>query len=174
MAAMAERLREDPGSLGLVSGVGMHMTKHVYGLWSTEPGAVPVPDRDGVAQELADPAARSHWSTRRRRRRPRVATYSVLHGRDGAPSGGRSCATSPTGRAATPGWRSPRRRRRPGRPIGHPGPGPRASTLAGSDPGMTGTGFRPAMGAPPIIARVRTAGPGAGRDRRSVPRGGRV
>ena len=40
IAAMAETLRADPGSYGLTSGVGMHMQKHVYGVWSTEPGGV--------------------------------------------------------------------------------------------------------------------------------------
>ncbi|MBG0832165.1 acetyl-CoA synthetase [Planomonospora sp. ID67723] len=36
-AAMAERLRAAPGH-GLVTGVGMHLTKHTYAVWSTEPG----------------------------------------------------------------------------------------------------------------------------------------
>ena len=39
LAAMTETLRRDPGSYGLVSGVGMHMQKHAYGVWSTTPGA---------------------------------------------------------------------------------------------------------------------------------------
>ena len=39
IATMATTLRDDPGSLGLVSGVGMHMTKHVYGVYSTTPGS---------------------------------------------------------------------------------------------------------------------------------------
>ena len=43
IARMARVLREDPGSLGLVSGVGMHMTKHVFGVYSTAPGAVAAP-----------------------------------------------------------------------------------------------------------------------------------
>src|SRR3954469_1583834 len=44
IATMARVLRDDPGSLGAVSGVGMHMTKHVYGVYSTTPGdAAPVP-----------------------------------------------------------------------------------------------------------------------------------
>ena len=48
IATMARVLREDPGSVGLVSGVGMHMTKHVYGVYSTEPGpAAPVPPGPG-------------------------------------------------------------------------------------------------------------------------------
>ena len=38
LAAMVETLRSDPGSFGAVSGVGMHMQKHAYGVWSTAPG----------------------------------------------------------------------------------------------------------------------------------------
>jgi acetyl-CoA C-acetyltransferase len=38
LAAMAETLRSDPGSLGLVTGIGMHMTHHAASVWSTLPG----------------------------------------------------------------------------------------------------------------------------------------
>ena len=41
LAAMAETLRREPGSYGVVSGVGMHMQKHAYGVWSTDPGRRP-------------------------------------------------------------------------------------------------------------------------------------
>ena len=80
LAAMTERLRADPGAFGVVSGVGMHMQKHAYGVWSTDPGA-------GVA---ADPApyvaARSPIGISGSPEGPAtVATYSVLHGRDGQP-----------------------------------------------------------------------------------------
>ena len=44
LAAMVETLRGDPGSYGLTSGVGMHMQKHAYGVWSTDPGAGPLAD----------------------------------------------------------------------------------------------------------------------------------
>ena len=37
---MVDVLRADPGAVGLVSGVGMHMTKHVFGLYSTTPGEI--------------------------------------------------------------------------------------------------------------------------------------
>lgn len=86
IASMAERLREDAGSYGLVSGVGMHMTKHVYGLYSTAPGPLEPPDEDAVQAGLdrlpsctirdtyAGPAT--------------VAAYSVVHGRDGGPEWG--------------------------------------------------------------------------------------
>ena len=80
LAAMTERLRDDPGSLGVVSGVGMHMQKHAYGVWSTDPGAGVVTDPApyaavekpvGIVGSPSGPAT--------------VATYSVLHGRDGGP-----------------------------------------------------------------------------------------
>jgi acetyl-CoA C-acetyltransferase len=83
IAAMAQTLRADPGAFGLVSGVGMHMTKHVYGLYSTEPGAVTPPDAAEIQSRLdAHPipdvlAAHDGDAT--------VAAYCVAHGRDGAP-----------------------------------------------------------------------------------------
>jgi len=80
LAATAETLRRDPGACGVTSGVGMHMQKHAYGVWSTEPGAGVVLDPEpyaaaeepvGIVGSPAGPAT--------------VATYSVLHGREGEP-----------------------------------------------------------------------------------------
>lgn len=83
IAKLADVLRADPGSLGMVSGVGMHMTKHEFACYSTTPGALTPPDEAAVqaALDAAD--------------RPRVvaehdgdatvAAYSVVHDRDGAP-----------------------------------------------------------------------------------------
>jgi acetyl-CoA C-acetyltransferase len=74
IAAMVETLRADPGALGLVSGVGMHMTKHVFGVYSTEPRdlvpprAVPPPERVPVVPAHNGPAT--------------VAAYTVVHERD--------------------------------------------------------------------------------------------
>jgi acetyl-CoA C-acetyltransferase len=80
MAAMAETLRRDPGSYGVTSGVGMHMQKHAYGVWSTEPGGGVVEDPEPYAA-VEEPSvivgSPSGPAT--------VATYSVLHGRDGDP-----------------------------------------------------------------------------------------
>jgi acetyl-CoA C-acetyltransferase len=97
IAAMVERLRHDPGALGLVSGVGMHMTKHVFGVYSTEPGrlgsgtrALPPAEKVPVVATHAGPAT--------------VAAYSVVHERDGSatravlicdvPGGARTYATT--------------------------------------------------------------------------------
>ncbi|HEY3096710.1 MAG TPA: acetyl-CoA acetyltransferase [Acidimicrobiia bacterium] len=86
IATMADVLSGDPGSYGLVSGVGMHMTKHVYGLYSTEPGAVAPPEQERVQsgvdaegrreiRDVYDGAAT-------------VAAYSIVHGREGDPEWG--------------------------------------------------------------------------------------
>ncbi len=49
---LVERLREQPGEFGLASGVGMHMTKHVFGCYSTHPGPVHAPDYEAMQQEV--------------------------------------------------------------------------------------------------------------------------
>ncbi len=84
IATMAGVLRADPGSFGLVSGVGMHMTKHVHALYSALP-----PDGRNVPglHDLGGPAggARPIVSGPGVEDGPAtVATYSVVHGRDGA------------------------------------------------------------------------------------------
>ena len=80
LAAMTETLRADPGSYGVVSGVGMHMQKHAYGVWSTSPGAGVVADPApyvAATSPLGIVGSPEGSAT--------VATYSVLHGRDGQP-----------------------------------------------------------------------------------------
>lgn len=95
VAAMVETLRSDPGSVGVVSGVGMHMTKHVYGVYSTVPGAVILPDAGGVQARL-DAGGRcvildAHEGP------ATVAAYSVVHGRDGEPEWGLLVCDTPGG-----------------------------------------------------------------------------
>ncbi len=78
LAAMVETLRSDPGSFGAVSGVGMHMQKHAYGVWSTAPGPyVEAPTYAAATAPLSIVESPEGTAT--------VATYSVLHGRDGEP-----------------------------------------------------------------------------------------
>ena len=89
IATMADRLRADPGSYGLVSGVGMHLTKHVFGVYSTTPGPVtpPAPQHEPPSVPITDtytgPAT--------------VATYSVIHSRDGGPEWGLAVCDLPDG-----------------------------------------------------------------------------
>jgi acetyl-CoA C-acetyltransferase len=82
IAAMANVLRRDPGAIGLVTGVGMHMTKHVAGVYSTTPAPVRPPSSEQV---------QSHLDARTPRTIREVATgeatmaaYTVAHGRDGS------------------------------------------------------------------------------------------
>lgn len=82
IAAMSERLRADPGSAGLVSGVGMHMTKHVYGVYSTEPGPIEPPT---TVPARAVPAGDARPVVAEHDGAASVAAYSVVHGRGGDP-----------------------------------------------------------------------------------------
>jgi acetyl-CoA C-acetyltransferase len=81
LAAMVETLRGEPGSFGVTSGVGMHMQKHAYGVWSTDPGIgapLPAPPPSPAAAEpMAIVESPEGDAT--------VAAYSFLHGRDGGP-----------------------------------------------------------------------------------------
>jgi acetyl-CoA C-acetyltransferase len=82
IGAMADELRADAGSFGMVSGVGMFMTKHVYGLYSTTPGPVAPPDK-GVqaaidAEHPAVPVLPEYDG------KATVVAYSVVHGRETA------------------------------------------------------------------------------------------
>jgi len=91
LAAMVETLRSDPGSYGMVSGVGMHMTKHVYGVWSTVPGHTgctgPPASSGRRRQARAVPSRAPEVAVVDSPEGPAtVATYSVLHGRDGSPT----------------------------------------------------------------------------------------
>jgi acetyl-CoA C-acetyltransferase len=99
LATMVDVLRRDPGALGLVSGVGMHMTKHVYGLYSTAPpgrGRCVVPDAAGVrarlrAQHPPTPILDRHAGP------ATVASYTVAHGRDGSAEWALVLADGPDG-----------------------------------------------------------------------------
>nr|BFE83227.1 acetyl-CoA acetyltransferase [Planobispora longispora] len=101
-AAMAERLRAEPGpgpSHGLVTGVGMHLTKHTYAIWSTEPGG-----GAGLAG-LRDAAAPVHTAepvpiTVTHEGTATVAGYTVAHGRDGAAEHGILVVDLPDGSRA--------------------------------------------------------------------------
>jgi acetyl-CoA C-acetyltransferase len=100
IAAMVEVLRADPGSLGLVSGVGMHLTKHVFGLHSTAPppgGCVAVPGEAAV--QAARDAAPPTVIVDRHAGPATVASYTVAHGHDGSPAWGLVLADIDGGRA---------------------------------------------------------------------------
>jgi acetyl-CoA C-acetyltransferase len=85
LVTMAEKLRERPGTHGLVSGLGWYVTKHAIGVYSTE-----APDRDwrrdvGEIQRAVD--ADPHPEVAVAADGPAtVETYTVMHDREGAPA----------------------------------------------------------------------------------------
>jgi acetyl-CoA C-acetyltransferase len=81
IATMVDVLRADPGAAGMCSGVGMHMTKHVFGVYSTTPG--PAAPRPASKLPPADPQ-RAIVDTHEGD--VTIATYTVHHGRGGAPT----------------------------------------------------------------------------------------
>ena len=86
-ATMAEVLRADPGSSGLVSGVGMHMTKHAFGVYSTVPP--PSVSAAAVGVEAAGaPAGAARRITDRHDGPATVAAYTIVHARSGEPEWG--------------------------------------------------------------------------------------
>lgn len=82
IAAIVETLRADPGSTGLVWGNGGYLTKHAFGIYSTEPSGEgfrhvhpqdeidALPSRD-VSTDHDGPAT--------------VESWVVMHGKDGSP-----------------------------------------------------------------------------------------
>lgn len=96
VAGMTDVLRADPGAVGLVSGVGMHMTKHVFAAYSTEPGPVEIPDEAAV-QESVRRAHPPRPIGERADGRATVASYTVAHGRDGEPDWGLAVLDLPPG-----------------------------------------------------------------------------
>jgi acetyl-CoA C-acetyltransferase len=95
LAAMVATLRDDPGSLGLVSGVGMHLTKHVFGVLGTEPGRVAPPDQLALQQELD--AAFRRRIVERAEGPATIAAYTVVHDRSGDLSWGLAVCDLPSG-----------------------------------------------------------------------------
>jgi acetyl-CoA C-acetyltransferase len=100
VGAMVDACRADPGSLGLVTGVGYFLTKHSAGLYSARP-----PERGYVR---ADPAATKARIDGGPTRVPAgaytgpatVETTAVQYGRDGEPVLAVLAALTPDGRRA--------------------------------------------------------------------------
>lgn len=94
IASMVSVLREDPGSLGLVTANGGHVDKHAFGVYSTEPPADgfrwerpqdeidAVPGRSALVDHLGDAT---------------VETWTVMHARDGARERAHAACLTPSG-----------------------------------------------------------------------------
>jgi acetyl-CoA C-acetyltransferase len=79
-----DHLRANPGRTVMVTGVGMHMTKHVAGIWSTRPGPIGQPPDHGEQRWAGH--ARTEVPVHAVHHGPaRVVAATAVHGRDGAP-----------------------------------------------------------------------------------------
>lgn len=83
IATMVDVLRSDPGSLGMVTGVGMHMTKHAFGVYSTAP-----PPSGLLEPPVTVPSQPALAITDRHDGPATIASYTVAHGRSGEPEWG--------------------------------------------------------------------------------------
>jgi acetyl-CoA C-acetyltransferase len=81
IASMVETLRENPAESGLVSGVGMHMQNHVFGVYSGTPGPLQLPDEEAV--QIRASSTPPHRIENNATGAATVAAYSVVHDRQG-------------------------------------------------------------------------------------------
>jgi acetyl-CoA C-acetyltransferase len=94
IATMAERLRADPGSVGLVTANGGYLTKHAFGVYSTTPPTAGFrwedtqSDVDRLPTVTADP---THTGS------ATIESWTVAYARDGSPAAGLVAARTPDG-----------------------------------------------------------------------------
>ena len=96
LASMLERLREQPGGTGLVTGNGWYLTKHAATVLASAPCEADSWQEQAVPElgpEPGEPAA-----TAPARGEGRLEAYTVLYDRDGAPVRGIVLGTSSEGR----------------------------------------------------------------------------
>jgi len=97
IATLVERLREDPGSLGLTNAVGWYLTKHAVGIYGTTEPQTPFTSADVQAQVDATPTRASGAGV------AGAATgesASLVYSREGEPTVGALTALLPDGRRA--------------------------------------------------------------------------
>jgi acetyl-CoA C-acetyltransferase len=83
IAAMVERLRTMPGSLGLVTANGNYVTKHAAGLYSTTaPGGPWQREDPSILQRELDALPRASF-TEKPNGRAGIETYTVIHSKTG-------------------------------------------------------------------------------------------
>lgn len=97
IAAMADTVRADPGSLGLVTANGWYVTKHSLGIYSTTPP--PNGFRARSVQDEVDATPRRDWVSQHDGD-VTIETYTVMHERDGSPSVGLIACLTPDGHRA--------------------------------------------------------------------------
>jgi acetyl-CoA C-acetyltransferase len=97
IAAMCERLREDSGSFGMVSGVGMALTHHAFGVYSAAPphALIELGEDNGIQAKLDQRSVPDLVSGALGP--ATVAAYTIAHDRDGEPARGMAVCDLPSG-----------------------------------------------------------------------------
>jgi acetyl-CoA C-acetyltransferase len=97
IASAFHRLR-DRGGRALLTGVGMHLAKHVAAVWSTTPADPAPPDADALQAQVESAQPRMPLLVTYAGPAT-VRAYTVAHGRDGAPQQGLVILDTADGRA---------------------------------------------------------------------------
>lgn len=101
-AAMVEKLRQDPGAFGMVSGVGMHMTKHAFGVYRSAPPGDEVVARLGSLTSGTVPRSPAPGKTIQDvySGDAEVVAYTVIHAKGGEPEWALAVCDLPDGHRA--------------------------------------------------------------------------
>jgi acetyl-CoA C-acetyltransferase len=87
IATMMQRLRDKPGSFGMLNALGWFMTKHAMGIYSTTPVRTPWQRENPAAYQEALTQAEQPPFTETPEGSATIETYTVLHGRKGVERG---------------------------------------------------------------------------------------
>ena len=88
VATMIEKLRQQPGTKGLVTGLGWYITKHSVGIYGSDAPPKPFSRHDPALDQASIEAMPRTPLVHAANGRGAVETYTVLHDRDGAPMRG--------------------------------------------------------------------------------------
>jgi acetyl-CoA C-acetyltransferase len=109
IATMADRLRESPGTRGLVTGNGWYLTKHTASVWSTEPKPGGSPTAQMPARRASEGMETAPCEVGEDRTGGgTIEAYTALYDREGEPARGIILGRSDDGKrfiANTPGDR---------------------------------------------------------------------
>ena len=97
ISTLVDHLRANPGASGMVTGIGMHMTKHVAGVWSSTPGTTPLPPSDQPQQSVLDDDAPGHVVRDSASGPVKVESASAIFGREGEPESAIAICSLPDG-----------------------------------------------------------------------------
>src|SRR5262249_36557761 len=97
IGAMMRKLRAHPQGKGLVSGLGMLMSHHGYAIYAAAPPGPEVCQPDGAALQARLDALPRHAIDSTYVGTAKVATYTVMHDREGHPSHGAAICDLPGG-----------------------------------------------------------------------------